>query len=247
MDTLIHKVAALSYVDKQIGYLEDEYGDLPEQIENQKEKLASTKKMVEETDGILNELRDFVKKARTTLVDLKTKEENLAKQQFQVRNNKEFDAITSEIKHLNQEHTELAEKLRQEGIKEENLANILERQKADLKQEESKLAELESELAEVSNEQDDELKHLTSKRDKIKNLLDSETLEEYNRIKQYHREAAVQIMKGSSRGYKIPPQKLVEIRNNMNQIYVDEHTGRILIPEEIVVDEDLVSKVTSLK
>jgi hypothetical protein len=29
----------------------------------------------------------------------------------------------------------------------------------------------------------------------------------------------------------------------MDQIYVDEHTGRILIPEEISVDEALVNSV----
>lgn len=243
MDTLIHKVAALAYVDKQINYLKDEYGDLPEQIESQKEKVAVTSKMVEETTGILNELKDFIKKAKTTLVDLKTKEENLAKQQFQVRNNKEFDAITNEIKHLNQEHAELSDKLRQEGIKEENLTNILEKQKQDLESEKKKLDSLEKELKDVSDEQDEELKELNSKRDKIVQKIDTETIAEYNRIGQFHRDAAVQVVKGSCRGYKIPSQKLVEIRNNMDKIYVDEHTGRILLPEEITIDESLVDSI----
>jgi predicted nucleic acid-binding Zn-ribbon protein len=243
MDTLIHKVAALAYVDKQIGYLHDEFGDLPEQIENQKTTLESATKMVNETDSILSELKQFIAKAKTTLVDLKTKEENLAKQQFQVRNNKEFDAITSEIKHLNTEHADLADKLRQESIKEENLSNILDKQKTDLHAEKIKLEELEKELAEVSSEQDGELKDLNSKREKIVSQIDEDTLAEYNRIRTYHKEAAVQVVRGSCRGYKIPSQKLVEIRNNMDQIYVDEHTGRILIPEEISVDEALVNSV----
>jgi len=243
MDTLIHKVAALAYVDKQISYLQDEYGDLPEQIESQKEQVTTCEKMVNETTGILQELKDFVNKAKTTLVDLKTKEENLAKQQFQVRNNKEFDAITSEIKHLNLEHSELSDKLRQEGIKEENLTNILEKQKTDLASEQKKLEDLEAELADVSSEQDDELKELTKKRDSILKKIDQETIDEYNRIGQYHREAAVQVVKGSCRGYKIPSQRLVEIRNNMDRIFVDEHTGRILIPEEITIDESLVESI----
>ncbi|GAB5466102.1 MAG: hypothetical protein Kapaf2KO_15380 [Candidatus Kapaibacteriales bacterium] len=243
MDTLIHKVAALAYIDRQIDFLKEEYGDLPEQIEEQAAKVENNEKMVSETEAILAELKSFVAKAKTTLVDLKSKEENLAKQQFQVRNNKEFDAITNEIKHLNSEHNELAERLRSEAVKQENLNAILEKQKEDVSKAKSELKELQNELEEVSNDQKEELDELNSKRDSIIKKIDEDTLGEYNRIRTFHKQAAVQILKGSCKGYKIPSQKLVEIRNNMDTIYVDEHTGRILLPEEMTIDEDLVQKV----
>ncbi|HRI31775.1 MAG TPA: hypothetical protein PLQ21_09605, partial [Candidatus Kapabacteria bacterium] len=84
------------------------------------------------------------------LEDLKTKEAKYAQQQFQVRNNREFDAITNEIENIRKERESINEKLRTSTIKEDNLRLILTQQQKDYEEVKSILDEKESQLKELS-------------------------------------------------------------------------------------------------
>ncbi|MFP4528959.1 MAG: hypothetical protein ACLFQX_10435, partial [Candidatus Kapaibacterium sp.] len=129
MDSQIEYISALALVDEIMDDLEEEYGDLPEQLKKLQDKVNEKEKLAEETEGILTDIRKFCSTSKHTLVEMKDREEKLAKKQFNVRNNKEFDAITKEIESLRKEHEQLSDRLRKEGVKEENLVSILEKQK----------------------------------------------------------------------------------------------------------------------
>lgn len=243
MSTQIESIAVLAYIDERLDELKEEFGDLPQKVA-EKEKIVKEKKaLLEETEGILSDIKEFIKKTKVTLVELKDKEEKLSKQQFQVRNNKEFDAITSEIAHIQHEHEKLVDKMRTEGVKEENLTKIMENQYADLELAKKDLDEMNKEVKELSGEQNEELNYLQKKREKILKEIKASYLIEYDRIRTYHKDAAVRIIKNSCNGTVIPSQLIVEVRNNKDEIFVDEHSGRILIPEEIVVDDSTLEKV----
>jgi predicted nucleic acid-binding Zn-ribbon protein len=245
MKSQIKLLAGVAYIDRKLDDLKEEFGDLPEEIATKQEELSKAKALVDETDGILNDIKDFVKEAKVNLVKLKDREQELAKKQFDVKNNKEFDAITNEIKHIKEEHEELSIKMRKEGLKQENLESILLDQREKLNIVEREMEEMLQEEKDLASEQSDEKDFLASKRDKIESQISGDILSEYNRIRANHPDAAVPIVKGSCLGYKIPPQKLVEIRNNMDRLYLDENSGRILIPEEIYVDEDVIEELAS--
>lgn len=243
MKSQIKLLAGVAYIDRKLDDLKEEFGDLPEEIATKQEELSKVKALVDETDGILNDIKDFVKEAKVNLVKLKDREQELAKKQFDVKNNKEFDAITNEIKHIKEEHEELSIKMRKEGLKQENLESILLDQREKLNIVEREMEEILQEEKDLASEQSDEKDFLDSKRDKIESQISGDILSEYDRIRANHPDAAVPIVKGSCLGYKIPPQKLVEIRNNMDRLYLDENSGRILIPEEIYVDEDVIEEL----
>jgi predicted nucleic acid-binding Zn-ribbon protein len=128
MQNQIHYLAALSYVDQKLDELSEEFGDLPDKVKASKRTVDELKAIVEETESILNNVRQFTSNSKVTLQELREKEEQLSKQQFLVRNNKEFDAITKEIEHVRHEHTRLIDELRTVGIKEENPNNAAHRQ-----------------------------------------------------------------------------------------------------------------------
>ena len=86
---------------------------------------------------------------------------------------------------------------------------------------------------------------LEGKRQNIESQLEGEYLKEYQRIRQFHTDAAVQVVRGSCKGYKVPAQILVELRNNEDKIFIDENSGRILIPEEIHLDEDIIDEIVA--
>lgn len=245
MKTQIRLIAGLSFIDARLDELRDEFGDLPEQIENKQTELDKANKKLAESKKILEEVKEFVSQAKVTLVKLKEKEEELAKKQFKVKNNKEFDAITTEVQHIKDEHENLSKSLRTEGIKQENLLRTIEEQERKVTEIQTEFDELNEEFEALKIEQGDEVSILESKRQNIESQLIGDYLKEYQRIRKHYTDAAVQVVKGSCKGYKVPPQILVELRNNEDKIFIDENSGRILIPEEIHLDEDIINELVA--
>ena len=230
-------IAYLAIIDRNLDELEEEFGDLPLKVSEQETKNEKLKETVSETQQILDEVKEFC--SISTLEDLKIKEDKLSQQQFQVRNNKEFDAITSEIKHVKEEMKMLTEKMRQETIKQQNLERILEDQKVEYEKAKIELEESKKELSEVQEEQDEEKEEYLERRKKIVDKIDKESIAKYKRVREYHKDAAVKVKRNSCSGCysSIPPQIIVEMRNDDNTIYTCENCARILIPEEVEVTE----------
>lgn len=245
MSTQNHFLGALSYIDQRLDELNEEFGDLPELEKDKQRELVNAKSLVEETDGIIKELVHFVSVAKVTLVELKDKEEKLSKQQFMVRNNKEFDALSKEIESLKQEHAALSNKLRSEGIKEENLARILEEQKIKAAELETELNKIKEEIEDLAGEQKQIVRDLRKTKDKIETKIIIANLKEYNRIRVNHNDTAVQIKRNCCSGCfnAVPPQRIVEIRNNKNRLFLCEHCGRILLSDDLEINDALVEEV----
>jgi predicted nucleic acid-binding Zn-ribbon protein len=245
MSTQNHFLGALSHVDQRLDELNEEFGDLPELEKDKQRELINAKSMVEETEGIIKELVHFVSVAKVTLVELKDKEEKLSKQQFLVRNNKEFDALSKEIESLKQEHATLSNKLRSEGIKEENLARILEEQKQKATDLDIELNKIKEEIEELAGEQKQIVRDLRKTKEKIEAKVLIANLKEYNRIRVNHNDTAVQIKRNCCSGCfnAVPPQRIVEIRNNKDKIFLCEHCGRILLSDDLEINDSLVDEV----
>lgn len=242
MNNPLYYLACLSIIDGKRDELNEEYGDLPEKVAEAKKKTEELKALIKETESIIKELKNFVKSSKTTIQEHKTKEEKLAKQQFLVRNNKEFDAITKEIEHIRSENIRITEELHNSGVREENLISTLELQKFDLENAEREYKELEEDLKIISDDQNDEVKELTKHRTGILKHISKFNLEEYQRIRLFHKDPVVKIKKNSCSGCysHVPPQKIVEIRNNLEKLYTCEHCGRILYPEEVEIEKQII-------
>lgn len=245
METQVHALASLALIDQKLDELKEDFGDLPEKLKEINKKVDNAKALVDETQNIIEEIKNFCATSKITLIELKEKEEKLSKQQFLVRNNKEFDAMTNEIENIRKEHESLSDKLRSEGIKEENILPILEEQKAQYEEVLKQQAETNQELENLSNDQNEELNVLTAKHDEIVKHLKPEILIEYKRVRGYHQDAAVRVRKNSCSGCysSVPPQIIVEVRNNYDKVFFCENCGRILYPEEIVIDSEIMDLV----
>lgn len=241
----MYYLAALAFVDKRLDDLQEDYGDLPDQVKELENKLKVHKAHAEETQTILAEIKQFVSTSKITLEELKTKEEKLAKQQFLVRNNKEFDAITKEITHMRDEHSRLSDLVRTEGVKEENLKQILATQLKEIELTEEELKAKIEEYEFVESDQNEEVKMLTKKRNAITKHIEKPTMVEYERIRVVIKDAVVKANRNSCSGCfsAIPPQKMVEIRNSIDTLYFCENCGRILYPEEINISEEKLSEL----
>jgi len=240
--TQIYYLACTAYIDSLLDEYQEEFGDLPGKVKKLKHRANELTGLVEESENTLKELRRFVKEAKVTIKDLKEKEEKLSKKQFLVRNNKEFDAITKEIEQTRANHNVLIDEIRISGIKEENLIKLLEQQKADAKEAEWELREKASELEKISSEQNEEVKVLYKVKTKYFNKVKKDLIKEYQRIRTHHHDAVVRIRKNSCSGCfsSVPPQKIVEIRNDLETMYHCEQCGRVLYPEEMLIDDGIL-------
>jgi len=240
MEISVLPIAKLAFVDKILDEYKDDMGGLPESIKVKESEILNAKKTISETEQILSDIQEFVATAKKTLVSLKEREDKLTKQQFLVRNNKESDLILTEINNIKNEHGNLSAKMRSEGRKEENLLQLLEKQKQALVDAEEELISLHKQYELVAEEQGDDTAKYTRIRKKLKLQVDEALYDRYSRIRMRITDAAVTVKRDSCTGcYRaIPKQIIVEMRNQPNRIFECEHCGRLLIPEWVEVKEE---------
>ncbi|MBR3090945.1 MAG: hypothetical protein IKH10_03000 [Bacteroidetes bacterium] len=245
MEPAIISIAQLAYIDRILFEYQEDMGDLPKIIHQKEILVHDASKKVKETEKIINDINLFVSTSKETLISLKDKEDKLTQQQFLVRNNKEFDAISSQISTLKSQHAQLSIKLRTEGTKLENLKALLEEQTKTVSNLEEELVELNEEYKEVIKSQGDEFERYNKIREILKERMDPEIYANYARIQHHVPDAAVGISKDSCMGcYRaIPKQIIVEMRNQKERIFVCENCGRILIPDWVEVNEEELEKL----
>jgi|694.fasta_scaffold61665_5 predicted nucleic acid-binding Zn-ribbon protein len=242
MEQQIQLLAQLAAVDSQLDELHDELGDLPQEVKKLEALVKERLTDVETTQQSITDLDHLRGTAHVTMQESQDKEQRLAKQQFQVKNNREFDAITKEIEHLKHERATLEERLRTAGVREENLRQTLTQQETLLAEAQSKLTDKEQELAHLSGDHNDEMRQYIDVRLKLITKLD-DTLElEYERIRQFHSNAAVAIRRNSCSGCysAIPSQRIMEMKYQRDKMYTCENCGRILFTDDVEAEIDAV-------
>ncbi|GBD07167.1 Chromosome partition protein Smc [bacterium HR21] len=234
MKPALYYLALIAVIDRRLDELHEDVGELPEQVHRARLAVEHHQALVTETRSIIEEIRAFRARAHVTIQELRDREQRLSEQQFRVRNNREFDALTREIQTVRAERERVEQELRNSVTKLENLEAILQRQEEELARAQQELAELEHALQLLSSDQNEELMQLQQWRQRLSEKLRGELLAEYERIRTFHPDALVPVRRESCSGCynRITPQRLVEIRMHRDRIFRCEHCGRILYPEE---------------
>lgn len=224
----------LQYIDSKIDQIKKLRGDLPDEIrdlEDEKEGLETRLKKLQEESK-----QSEVDKKQAQL-DIKEAEGLIKKyeeQQLQVRNNREYDALTKEIEAQKQRISD-AEKRIEEleaemPIRESTVQEAEDRLKELDEVLESKRGELKEVLEDTKHEQSD----LEEIRSKAAEKVDDRYLRAYRRLRGRLRDgrAVVPLERGAAAGFAVPPQRQLEIRQR-NRIVACEHTGRIIVDGEL--------------
>ena len=163
-----------------------------------------------------------------------------AKQQDNVRNNREFDSLTKEV-----EFQELEIQLANKNINEfkakiTHKQEVIDGSKEKLTDLEIHLKSKKDALSEIMEETAKEEKVLSKKSEEFGKLIEERLLSAYHRIRGNVRNglAVVPVERGASIGsyFTIPPQRQMEIAMR-KKIITDEHSGRILVDIELATEE----------
>jgi len=229
---VLKKLLELQKVDLELQELENLKGDLPQQVR----KLNLDREEAEKSLKSLEDKYRYAQKERTaTEVDIRELEEKKKKfqnQLYEVKNNREYDAVTREIESVTAGITQKEGRLLELMGMEEDLKKQLERARAEesqlCKQLGLKQTELEKKIAETENDET----RLKNERANILKGMEPKLLSNYNRIRKAKSGlAVVPIVRNACCGgcYKtLPPQRVLEIREK-NQVFLCEVCGRMLV------------------
>ena len=227
----------LQKIDSKIDEINKVKGELPLEVQDLEDEMAGMKTRIEHINAEIEELNTLSKQRKREVDQAKIMIGNYKEQQNNVRNNREFDAITKEIEYQELE-IELAEKRLKEyaaGVKVKKAqleeAEALSKERtADLGAKKAELEGIEAETAPLVAE-------YSVQADGVKEKIDERLLAAYERIRRNVRNglAVVTVKRDACGGCfnRIPPQRQVDIRQG-KKIIICEYSGRILVadPEE---------------
>ena len=222
-------------IDDQLDELEELRGDLPNAVRELEDQINRSKEDISSKE---KEQKDSLKKREENEGEVEKQLENQKKfkaQLYQVRNNKEYDALTKEIDHTD----DVVSKLEAENDGLADLSKSLTQQIEEFK---PKLFELNDELKtkkadlkEIIKANEKEEAKLRKERKKIEEEVKKPDLSAYTRIRKAKRGKAVSTIKRSACSgchNIVPSQRQLEIRRN-NRLFYCEYCGRILVSTEI--------------
>ncbi len=230
----------LQIIDSRLDEIRNTRGELPIEVEDLEIEIEGLEKRAEKFHAEIKEQNDQINTKNEVISHAKSLIEKYKSQQDNVRNNKEFEALGKEIEYQDLE-IQLAEKrIREYGAKishkEETLSELnskIEGLKNHLK---FKKEELEGLISETQKEEE----YLLEKSKEFASKIDARLLASYNRIRTSSVTglAVVGLERGAPKGsfFTIPPQKQMEIAQR-KKIIIDEHSGKILVDDELVIEE----------
>ncbi|WP_300254908.1 C4-type zinc ribbon domain-containing protein [uncultured Alistipes sp.] len=230
----------LQKIDSKIDEINKVKGELPLEVQDLEDEMAGMTTRIEHVNAEIEELNSLIKQRKREVDQAKIMIGNYKEQQNNVRNNREFDAITKEIEYQELE-IELAEKRLKEyaaGIKAKKLQleeaeNLSKERAADLA---AKKAELES----IEVETAPQVAEYEAQRERVLAKIDERLLAAYERIRRNVRNglAVVTVKRDACGGCfnRIPPQRQVDIRQG-KKIIVCEYCGRILVADPEAAQE----------
>lgn len=221
----------LQSIDTELDELKKLRGDLPDEVQDLEDEIEGYKTRLSRFEDELKTLEDNIKKNKEAAKEAEKLIKKYNDQQKNVRNNREFDAITKEIE-LQELEIQICEKKNKEAKdlivhkKEEiDKTNTL------IEERSEHLNNKKKELDEILSESQEEEGRLMDERKKATEQIEDKLLKYYERLRASLTNglAVVKVVRGAAEGCNIviPPQMIAEIRER-KKIVIDEHSGRIL-------------------
>ena len=237
----------LQLIDSRLDEIRNTRGELPLEVEDLSDDVAQMDTRIQKIDEEIKDLDGEIKLKNEAIKNSEALIKKYAKQQDNVRNNREFDSLAKEV-----EFQELEIQLSEKRIKEfkakiDHKKQVQEEINTKLASMRTHLDHKKSELDAIIKETEKEEEFLVKKSEEFSEVLDERLLKAYRRIRTNMKNglAVVPVQRDASVGsfFTIPPQRQMDIAQR-KKIISDEHSGRILVDAELALEEK--EKIESL-
>lgn len=234
MEEKIMALYELQQIDSRIDEINKIKGELPLEVQDLEDEIAGLRTRIENIGNEIEELNQLTRQRKREIDEAKALIDKYEEQQNNVRNNREFDALSKEVEYqkleielANKRLKEYAAAIKVKKAQSEEAEATVEDRSLDLSQKRRELESIEEETAK-------DIEALQVLVADARKKLDERMLTAYNRIRgNMHNGLAVVTVKRDACGgcyNRIPPQRQVDIRQN-RKIIICEYCGRILVAE----------------
>ena len=230
----LHSLYEMQAIDKEYDRIQRLKGELPLEVEDLEDEIAGIENRITRTNEEFAELETELN-ARKASIDASNDLINkYEKQMDNVKNNREYEALTKEVS-IQKLEIQLAEKKIRESSellesRKESFGEIEELLVSKKEELDKKIKELET----ITKETQKEEKALAKQRDAAKANVEDRLMKAYERIRSSYKNglAVVSVERESCGGCfaKIPPQIQIDI-DAETRVTTCEHCGRILTPD----------------
>ena len=230
----------LQKIDSEIDEINKIKGELPLEVSDLEDEIEGMNTRIGNIEADIEELNALSKQRRREMDKSQIQIANYKEQQNNVRNNREFDAITKEIEYQELEIEYAKKRLKEYGANIETKKAQLDEVKAMVDERTVDLNAKKEELSSIEAETASQVAELEAKAEVAKKKIDERLLTAYNRIRGNVRNglAVVTIRRDACGGCynRIPPQRQADIRQG-KKLIVCEYCGRILVGGDEAAEE----------
>jgi uncharacterized protein len=220
----------LQNIDSQLDEIRRVRGDLPEEVRDLEDEIEGYEVRVRKFDDEVAALNDSITQRKQSIKDSEGLIRKYEDQQTNVRNNREYDAITKEIE-LQKLEMQIAEKkIKEAHYQIEQKISDIEGTKHRLEERRKDLENKKHELDQIVSESEEEENGLQKDRESASTQIEDRLLNAYSRIRKNVRNglAVVSVKRDACGGCfnTVPPQRQADIAAQ-KKVIVCEHCGRI--------------------
>ncbi|MGV3657519.1 MAG: zinc ribbon domain-containing protein [Chitinophagaceae bacterium] len=226
----------LQKVDSKLDEIRILKGELPMEVADLEDEIQGLHARQMRVEEEINGITEFIEQKKAAIKEAQELYNKYEKQSENVKNNREFEAITKEM-----EMQQLEVKLCEKHIKDANeeiaeKAVALEKAKKAIAAKEGVLNSKKGELEKIISATEKEETHFKKQAEEARQQVDSRLLASYEKIRKNYRNglAVVPVERDACGGcfYSIPPQKQSEIKQR-KKVMVCENCGRVLVDSEL--------------
>ena len=220
-------------------------GALPDEVMDLEDEIAGYQTRVEKQNQELADLEDNINSNKAAIKDAEKLIKKYEEQQMNVRNNREYDAITKEVELQQLEIQILEKRIKESYAKIDAKKEEIDQTKNTLSEREKDLDSKKGELETITKESESDEEKLLKEREKAAKNVEERLFKSYEKVRKNMRNglAVVPVKRGACGGCfnVVPPQQQAEIREK-KKIIVCEHCGRILADVEDEIVEEVKPK-----
>ena len=231
----------LQTIHSKIDKIRQVRGELPMEVADLEDDVAGLETRIQKIKSELDDLEDDIVTRKNVIRDAQANIKKYETQLNEVKNNREYDAISKEVEIQGLDIQVSEKKIREFGFEIASKTQVYEKALEELESRKSDLDVKKAELDTITAETEKDETELTTLADKALPNIEERLLFAYNRLRKNAKNglAVVTIQRDSCSGCfnQIPPQRQSDIRQR-KKIIVCEHCGRILIDEQMALEAE---------
>ncbi|TCC93750.1 hypothetical protein EZ428_02980 [Pedobacter frigiditerrae] len=226
----------LQNIHTKVDKIRQVRGELPMEVADLEDEVAGLETRIQKIKAELDDTEDAIVNRKNMIKEAQALIKKYEKQLEDVKNNREYDALTKEVEIQNLDIQVSEKKIKEHGFEIASKTEIYDLALANIEARKGDLEVKKGELATITAETEKEEQALLKKADKAETQIEERLLTAYNRLRgnAVNGLAVVTIDRDSCSGCfnQIPPQRQLDIRQR-KKVIVCEHCGRILVDEAL--------------